>query len=297
MSIIEEIILLAQFKNSLNKMIMSNKIIPSLWFDNQAKEAFDFYTDVYSNSSIIKDSPIVVEANIMGFDFIGINGGPMFKPNPSISYMAVFESKKEVDTVWEKLLIGGQILMPLDQYPFSEYYGWVQDKYGFNWQLYYGKLENVNHQAIVPTLMFGGSQQGKCKEALKFYQELFPDFVSQGILEYPDGATKGQVMHTQFTVNGVTLAAMDSGVPQEFSFNEANSLTITCNDQNEIDYFWNKIVKDGKESMCGWCKDQFGMSWQIVPKDISKMLKNPDSSAALMKMKKIEIAKLLNPQK
>lgn len=273
---------------------MANKIIPSLWFDSQAKEAFDFYTDVFPNSSIIKDNGVVVEVNIMGLNFIGINGGPIFKPTPAISFMPVFESKEEIDQVWNKLLDGGQILMPLQQYPFSEHYGWIADKYGYNWQLYYGKLENVNHQAIVPTLMYCGEQQGKCKEALKFYEDLFPDFELQGVMEYPEGPIKGQVQHTQFKANGVTLAAMDSGVPQPFTFNEATSMTILCKDQEEIDYYWNKITEVGEESMCGWCKDQFGVSWQVVPKDINKLLQNQNAGAALMKMKKIEISSLVN---
>jgi len=293
MSIIEEIILLTQYKNAINHKVMSNKIIPSLWFDMNAKEAFDFYTDVFPNSSIIKDSPIVVEANIMGLDFIGINGGPIFKPTPAISFMPVFESNEEIDKAWKKLLNGGQILMPLDKYPFSDYYGWIADKYGYNWQLYKGNLSDVNNQAIIPTLMFCELQQGKCKEALKFYEELFPDFISQGSLEYQDGPMKGQIMHAQFIVKGVTLAAMDSGVPQPFSFNEATSLTIICKDQEEIDYYWNKITEKGEESMCGWCKDYFGVSWQIVPEHISRLLKNPNANKSLMNMKKIVISELL----
>ncbi len=294
MSFIEEIILLTQLNDIINYKIMANKIIPSLWFDSQAKEAFDFYTDVFPNSSIIKDNGVVVEVNIMGLNFIGINGGPIFKPTPAISFMPVFESKEEIDQVWNKLLDGGQILMPLQQYPFSEYYGWIADKYGYNWQLYYGQLENVNQQAIVPTLMFCAEQQGKCKAALKFYEELFPDFELQGVMEYPEGPIKGQVQHTQFKANGVTLAAMDSGVPQPFSFNEATSMTIICKDQSEIDYYWNKITESGEESMCGWCKDQFGVSWQVVPKDINKLLQNKNATDALMKMKKIEISSLVN---
>ncbi len=294
MSFIEEIILLTQLNDIINYKIMANKIIPSLWFDSQAKEAFDFYTDVFPNSSIIKDNGVVVEVNIMGLNFIGINGGPIFKPTPAISFMPVFESKEEIDQVWNKLLDGGQILMPLQQYPFSEHYGWIADKYGYNWQLYYGKLENVNHQAIVPTLMYCGEQQGKCKEALKFYEDLFPDFELQGVMEYPEGPIKGQVQHTQFKANGVTLAAMDSGVPQPFTFNEATSMTILCKDQEEIDYYWNKITEAGEESMCGGCTDQFGVSWQVVPKDINKLLQNQNAGAALMKMKKIEISSLVN---
>ena len=292
MSIIEEIIVLTQFKNALIKNVMQNKIIPSIWFDDNAKEAFDFYTDVFPKSSVIKDSPVVVEANILGLDFIGINGGPIFKPNPTISYMGVFEKKEELDSAWKKLLDGGKVLMPLDKYPFSEHYGFITDKYGNSWQLYFGKLADTNGQAIVPTIMFCNKQQGNCSAALEFYADLFPDYHKQGAMEYPDGPAKGQIMHAQFVANGVTIAAMDSGVPQSFNFNEANSFTITCKDQDEIDYYWNKITLEGAESQCGWCKDKFGMSWQIVPKEISKLLKSPEANQALLKMKKIVISEL-----
>lgn len=294
MCIVEEILLVTKFKQSLNSRFMANKIIPSLWFDNNAKEAFDYYTDIFPNSSIIKDNGMVVESNIMGLNFIGINGGPIFKPNPSISFMAVFESNEEIDTIWNKLLDDGSILMPLQKYPFSDYYGWITDKYGFNWQLYKGELENVNNQAIVPTLMFAESQQGRCAQAIAFYADLFNDFYSQGSLEYPEGPTKGQVMHTQFVANGVTLAAMDSGVPQTYSFNEAVSLTITCKDQEEINYYWNKITSKGQESRCGWCKDEFGVSWQIVPQNMANLLRKPETGKALMEMNKIIIADLQN---
>ncbi len=293
MLVIEEIILFNQFYQRIKKSIMKNQIIPSLWFDNQALEAFEYYTEIFPNSSIYKSSPIVVEASIMGVDFIGINGGPIFKPNPSISFMPIFEDKEDIDRIWLQLIDGGTVMMPLQAYPWSAHYGWVVDKYGFNWQLYLGELANVNNQAIVPTFMFCGEQQGNCQEALNFYSRVFKDFESQGILPYPDGAMKGQVMHAQFKAQDVTLAAMDSGVPQDFSFNEGVSMTITCKDQAEIDYYWEQMTANGEESQCGWCKDPYGVSWQIVPQQISKILQeNPDAGAALMRMKKIDIAAL-----
>ncbi len=290
-----EIILLAQLQQKRKENIMKNNIIPAIWFDHNAKEAFEFYSKTFPETEIEKADDIVVEGSIRGLKFIGINGGPMFKPNSSISFMHVFETKEELTAVWEKLSQKGKIMMPLDSYPFSELYAWVEDPYGVSWQLYLGKLQNVNHQKIIPTLMFCEKQQGRCKEALAFYEELFPDFESQGILEYPEGEFKGQVMHTQFKANGYTLAAMDSGYPQDFSFTEGVSLTIPCKDQEEIDYYWNKITEKGQESQCGWCKDQFGLSWQVVPKQISEILSNnPHANRALMAMKKIEIDKLIN---
>lgn len=272
---------------------MENSIIPSIWFDQNAKEAFDLYSQTFPNSHITSISPIVVEAQLNGVRFIGINGGPMFKPNPSISFMVICESKEEVDRIWNVFSPDGSILMPLDNYPWSPYYGWVADKYGVNWQLYLGKVSDTNQQAIVPTLMYCGAQQGKCEAALKFYEELFKDFRSNGIMRYTTGEYDGQIQHTQFLVNGFTLMAMDSGVSQNFTFNEGISLTIICQDQAEIDYYWNRITQEGQESRCGWCKDQFGVSWQIVPAQISTYLQNPGAGVALMKMNKIIIKDLL----
>ncbi|MNY11555.1 3-demethylubiquinone-9 3-methyltransferase [compost metagenome] len=86
---------------------------------------------------------------------------------------------------------------------------------------------------------------------------------------------------------------MDSGVTQDFTFSEGVSLTILCRDQAEIDYYWNRITQQGQESMCGWCKDEFGVSWQIVPTQIATYLQNPGAGEALMKMKKIIIKDLI----
>ncbi|WP_343566082.1 VOC family protein [Sphingobacterium sp.] len=272
---------------------MENSIIPSIWFDQNAKEAFDLYSQTFPNSQVTGNSPVVVEAQLNGVKFIGINGGPMFKPNPSISFMVICESKEEVDRIWNVFSPDGSILMPLDNYPWSPYYGWIADKYGVNWQLYQGKVSDTNQQAIVPTLMYCGPQQGKCEAALKFYEELFKDFHSNGIMRYATGEYDGQIQHSQFLVNGFTLMAMDSGVTQNFTFNEGISLTIICQDQAEIDYYWNRITQRGQESRCGWCKDEFGVSWQIVPAQISSYLQNPGAGEALMKMNKIIIKDLL----
>ncbi|QQT60161.1 VOC family protein [Sphingobacterium multivorum] len=272
---------------------MNNSIIPSIWFDQNAKEAFDLYAGTFPGSHISNSSPIVVEAVLSGVKFIGINGGPTFKPNPSISFMVICESKEEIDRIWNSLAVEGNTLMPLNSYPLSPYYGWLADKFSVNWQLYLGKLSDTNQQAIVPTLMYCGEQQGNCEQALAFYAELFHDFRSNGIMKYTEGEYTGSIQHSQFLVRDFTLMAMDSGVPQNFTFNEGISLTILCKDQQEIDYFWNTITKKGKESMCGWCKDEFGVSWQIVPEQIATLLKRPGANEALIRMKKIIIQELI----
>jgi len=274
---------------------MKNQIIPSLWFDNNAIDAFEFYSNIFPNTFVTKHSPIVVEGTILGVNFIGINGGPQFKPNNSISFMQVYESRDEINRIWKDLSLKGEIVMPLDTYPWSDYYGWVNDEYGISWQLYFGKLTDVNEQALVPTLMFCGVQQGNCAEAIAFYETIFKDLTNQGKLAYPESNVKGQIMHAQFIANGLTLVAMDSGIPQNFTFNEGVSFTILCKNQDEIDYYWNTITALGEESQCGWCKDPYGISWQIVPTGIGKLINsNPKAGDALFKMKKIIISELLN---
>lgn len=279
--------------------IMKNKIIPSLWFEAGADDAMRFYASVFPDSEVIQETPVVVTAKLAGVQFIGINGGPAaFKPNPSISFMVICETREEIDAIWEQLEENGNVYMELDSYPWSSYYGWIGDKYGFTWQLYLGKLSDVYNQRMVPTLMFSHTQQGKCEEAVGFYESIFDDFKSHGLMRYEEGEFKGQVVHTQFTLNKFVIGAMDSGVAQDFTFNEAVSLSLMCKDQNEIDHYWSVFTKDGEEAECGWCQDPYAVSWQIVPYNIRELLfdaGNPEKAfEALMKMKKITIKELEN---
>ena len=273
---------------------MEHSLYPAIWFDSNAAEAFDFYCKIFPHSQIKKSSAVVISADLYETSLIGINGGPIFKPNNSISFMVICEDKSEISKYWEMLTNEGTVLMPLQEYPWSPHYGWLNDKYSVGWQLYLGKRSDVNNQSIVPTLMFCGEQQGRCNDALQFYESLFSSFKLQGTLRYNEGDVKGQIMHSQFTANGFTIMAMDSGVPQDFTFNEGISIVVPCIDQKEIDYYWDAITKDGEESQCGWCKDQFGVSWQIVPANLDEILQSqPESWKNLMKMKKIIINQLI----
>lgn len=274
---------------------MKNKIIPSLWFEAGADEAMRFYASVFAESEVIQETPVVVTAKLGGVKFIAINGGPAeFKPNPSISFMVTCETREEIDSIWEQLGENGKVYMELDSYPWSSYYGWIGDKYGFTWQLYLGRLSDVHDQRMVPTLMFSHTQQGKCEDAVDFYQSVFADFKSDGVMRYEEGDFKGQVVHTQFLLSDFVLSAMDSGVVQDFTFNEAVSFTLLCKDQQEIDHYWNAFTKDGREVECGWCQDPYGVFWQVVPSHINELLGTEKAFSAMMKMKKIVIEDLVN---
>lgn len=276
---------------------MKNPIYPCIWFDGQAKEAATLYTSVFPILKIVADAPMVVTMESADQKFMLLNGGPQFKPNSSISFFVVCETKNEVDTAWTKLSEGGQVLMPIDKYDWNERYGWVQDKYGVNGQLSLGKMEDTG-QKFSPTLMFSGAQQGNAEKAINFYTTVFSPSSVTGILRYDknDGDVPGTVKHAQFQLNGYVMMAMDSSLMNQIAFTEGVSFVVDCETQEEINYYWNKLTESGEESMCGWLKDQFGVWWQIVPAILPDLMRDPVKGQrvvqAFLKMKKFDIAAL-----
>lgn len=135
---------------------------------------------------------------------------------------------------------------------------------------------------IYPCLWF----DGKAKEAAEFYCSIFKD--SKILEENP--------MVVSFTLNGTRFMALNGG--PEFRPNEAVSFVIECKDQAEIDHYWNNLTKGGQESMCGWLKDKYGFSWQVVPSILPQLLSDPKKSKRVtevfLKMKKFNIAELEN---
>ncbi|WP_118196003.1 VOC family protein [Albibacterium indicum] len=277
---------------------MNDSIYPCLWFDNQAAEAADFYGSVFKETEVTQKSPVAINMELHGQRFMLLNGGPMFTVNPSISFFVVFETDKELVYAWEKLREGGTELMALDEYPWSKKYGWVQDRYHVSWQLSYGKLADVG-QKFTPSLMFVGEQNGKAEEAIHFYMSIFDESKIHGILNYSeeDPDTEGNVKHAQFNIRNYVLMAMDSSLDHNFSFNEGISLVVSCKTQEEIDYFWAKLTKGGQEGMCGWLKDKYGVSWQIVPAILDNLMTDEDKAPrvmeAFLKMKKFDIETLV----
>jgi predicted 3-demethylubiquinone-9 3-methyltransferase (glyoxalase superfamily) len=277
---------------------MKNTIHPCLWFDDNAKAAAEFYCTVFNNSKITIDTPMVVNFEIMEQKFMGLNGGPMFKINPSISFFVFYETEEEIDKAWNKLTENGSPLMPLNKYPWSEKYGWIQDKFGVNWQLMLTKTPSINQ--VIPAFMFINQQYGKAEQAMQFYSSLFSDSKIESISRYEKGEhdVEGTIKHARFKLGQSDFVAMDSSFKHAFDFNEAISFVVDCETQQEIDYYWGKLTEGGQESQCGWLKDKFGVSWQIVPTILGKLMSDPTKSqrvmAAFMQMKKFDIEKLLN---
>ena len=226
-----------------------------------------------------------------------LNGGPEFRINPSISLFVQCNSIKETDETWKHLSNGGKILMELNEYPWSKRYGWVQDKFGMTWQIMLNDAKGASG-SIVPSLLFTSDKFGKAEEAMKSYCSLFENSAINGITLYPKGdANEGKVMFAEFSLNNYPLIAMDGPGEHAYSFNEGVSFVVNCDSQNEIDHFWNELTKGGEENRCGWLKDKFGVSWQIIPSILGKLMSDPEKAPgvinAFMKMKKFEIEKLL----
>lgn len=188
--------------------------------------------------------------------------------------------------------------MPLDKYPWSERYGWLQDRFGISWQLAHGKLQDVG-QKFAPMLMFAGGQAGRAEQAIQHYTSIFEPSSVMGILKYGanEEDNEGTVKHAQFQLGRQVFMAMDSSAPHGFDFNEGVSLVVSCDSQQEIDSYWNKLTEGGQESMCGWLKDRFGVSWQIVPANLGELLSDPARGQRVMQvlltMKKLDIGRLL----
>jgi predicted 3-demethylubiquinone-9 3-methyltransferase (glyoxalase superfamily) len=278
---------------------MNNPIYPCLWFDGKAKEAAEFYCSLFRNSSIISVNPFAVIFESTGQKFMCLNGGPEFAINPSISFYVVCETEKEIDKIWTILLDGGYVLMPYGKYDWSEKYGWLNDRYGVNWQLSMGKIKTIG-QKFTPVMMFTGEQNGRAEEAINFYISVFKNSSVRSILRYSKGENEveGAVQHAQFYLGKHLFMAMDSSLHHNFNFNKAVSFVVDCDSQKEIDYYWDNLTRGGHEDQCGWLTDQFGISWQIVPSILGELMSDIKRSEkvtkAFLQMRKFEIAKLIN---
>src|ERR1700756_419521 len=264
-------------------------ITPHLWFDKEAKEAAEFYTSILKNSKIkntdtLHNTPSgtvdLLTIQLLGQEFRLINAGPLFKFTPAVSFLVACHTKEEVDALWKGLSKGGSALMELGEYPFSERYGWTQDRYGLSWQVMLMADPKIE-QRITPTFMFVGKQCGRAEEAINFYSSVFHNAKVHHILRYgkddkPD--KEGTVKHAGISLEGQSFAVMDSARAHNFTFNEAISFMVGCDTQEEIDYFWSKLSAEPNAEQCGWLKDKFGLSWQIVPRVMDEMLSDKDQS-------------------
>ena len=274
---------------------MQNEIYPCLWFDGNAKQAAEFYCSIFPDSKITTDTPMVINWELWGKKFMGLNGGPMFKINPSISIFVNCKTVEQTDEIYNGLAAGGEPLMAIGKYDWSERYGWIKDKYGLTWQVMLSTEEKIS-----PALLFSGDKFGKAEEAINLYTGIFDNSSINVMQHYPEQTPfVGKVLFSESKLNNYNLIAMDGPGEHAFAFNEAVSFVVECRNQEEIDNYWTKLINDGgNESRCGWLKDRFGLSWQIIPANMGKLMTDPEKGqramAAMMKMVKNDIATLEN---
>lgn len=297
-------------------MSLAKPITPHLWFDTQAREAAAFYCSVFPDSKIesvvrLRDTPSgdcdVVAFVLGGQPFMAISAGPMFRFNPSVSFMVSFDASRDsrarekLDATWAALIAGGQALMPLDTYPFSARYGWVQDRYGLSWQLILSDAGGPPRPFIMPFLMFTGAVCGKTEEAGAFYRSMFDGSRAGQLVPHPDGAAPdraGTVMFSDFRLGDTWFAAMDSAHPHGFGFNEAVSFMVICRDQAGIDRHWARLSAVPASEQCGWCKDRYGVSWQVTPVVLDELMNSGDPAMidrlmrAVLTMHKLDVERI-----
>jgi predicted 3-demethylubiquinone-9 3-methyltransferase (glyoxalase superfamily) len=276
---------------------LTSVIFPCLWFDGKAKEAAELYCSVFKNSAITVETPLVVTFELNGQKIMGLNGGPMFTINPSISLFVTCDSVAETNRIWNLLIEGGSAYIPIDSYPWSERYGWLKDRFGMTWQISSSGTNDAGLR-IIPSFLFINARFGQAGPAANFYRSVFSNSSTDVLVLFPEGdANAGKVMYSEFGLNGAGFIAMDGPGDHAYTFNEAVSLVIECETQQEIDYYWEKLTEGGEESMCGWLKDRFGVSWQVVPKVLAELMTDPEKAEKTVKvfskMRKFEIEKLM----
>ncbi len=278
---------------------MSKHLYPCLWFNGNIAEATQFYCSLFENAKVQAENAIITKFEIEGTTIKLLNGGALFSKNPSISLFVKCATKDEIEKLWHAFMDGGKALMALDTYPWSPLYAWVEDKYGMTWQLFLSALKE-GEQKIIPNFLFTNTVFGRAEEALHFYKSIFKEAKLLSIEKYEEGdpSLQGKLKFGSFEMLDAQFAIMDGPGNHAFEFNEAVSLVVECQDQLEVDYYWEQLTHGGHEGegQCGWLKDKFGVSWQILPVQLNALMGNPQTAEkarnAFMKMRKLIIKDL-----
>ncbi|MBX6379424.1 MAG: VOC family protein [Thermoflavifilum aggregans] len=289
---------------------MNRKLVPHLWFDKEAREAATFYCSLFSNSRIthvtqLHDTPSgdaeVVNFILAGQPFMAISAGPHFTFNPAISFMVHCHSADEVDRLWQQLSKDcRQVLIPLSSYSWSHRYAWLADKYGLNWQIML--TSSPIRQKIMPDCLFTGPVFGKAGEAMLFYRNVFSSSQQGNVSHYRDmddsSSYPEAIAYAEFQLENLWMIVMDGPGEHAFTFNESVSFVVNCDTQQEIDTYWQHLSAVPEAEQCGWCKDRYGISWQIVPAVLDEMMAqgSPEQvrriTKAFLNMKKLDMETL-----
>lgn len=279
-------------------------ITPFIWSNDNGAAMADHYLSIFPDSKLIARNSFVSTIEIFGSQISTLQGWPNTDAtlNPSISFSLWVKDEALAKQLREQLSNGGSVMMPFQAYERSPGYGWCNDKFWVSRQVMYDNRDNTSTHALVPSLMYTGANNGKTQQAMQFYTSIFPDSKIDFTRPYGEnamGEDPTHLNHAEFKLFGQQFIAMDSGMDHKFSFNDGVSLCVMCQDQVEVDKYWDMLTSDwGQEVQCWWCKDKYGVSRQITPVQLPQALFSSDQTKSayamqqMMKMKKIIIADL-----
>lgn len=298
------------------------RFVTNIWCDRNAEEAGRFYASVFPNTTSSVEStypheglldfqqefagkPLTVSVDLDGTRLVLINAGSEFAPNPSVSFTLNFDplqfegdslaARAQLDALWAALSDGGKVMMPLQEYPFSARYGWVEDRFGVSWQMSLTDPSGDPRPFLMTSLLFSGPSQNRAADAVDRYLALFPDSELGMRVPYEEAtgpASSQAVMFSDFRLGTQWFTAMDSGADEAFPFTCGMSIEVGCADQAEIDRIWDALSAVPEAEQCGWLVDPFGVNWQVVPENMAELMRRPDAFAHMMPMKKIIIDEL-----
>jgi predicted 3-demethylubiquinone-9 3-methyltransferase (glyoxalase superfamily) len=284
---------------------MENKFAFCVWVNGSVREMADFYARVFEKSKETrvnyflddlhgkKGDILTIALELDNAEFLLLNGGPEFSATPAVSYVVECPTEAQLHHLWSAFSEKGQILMPLENHPETGLFGWVTDEFGVSWQL---KVSDVPKQKITPCFLFANELYRKADDAINEWIEIF----SHGTVINKVQNEDGSIAWAKFKLYDQEFYIMDNEIPHDFGFTMGNSFYVYCDGQPEIDRFFYALTEDGKAYPCGWVNDRFGVSWQLVTKDLDELLdgKNEEKSyqtmQALYEMTKIDIQKLRN---
>lgn len=288
--------------------MITQSIIPCIWFNEDVETIADWYVSIFPDSFVdyttkLMNTPAgettVVTLSVAGQFFQFLQGEPWKERNPSMSFMVSVGTVEEIDSLWEELSDGADVLMPLTSYDFSERYGWLKDRNGISWQIMHdGGMEM---QTVTPCLLFTGESFGRAEAAMNDWISIFRDsYLLDGQLsrygEEHGEELEGKLNYARFVLSGREFVVMDGGGEHDFTFNEMQSLIVFCNTQEEVDRVWEQLSAVPEAEQCGWLKDRYGVSWQVIPWEMEEMMTVGTSEQlervveAFLPMKKIDIA-------
>ena len=288
------------------------RITPFLWFTGSAKAALCLYSEVFNSARIVhldnwgSGSPYPEHylargvVQLPGVELLAMDAHQHHSLNSSISLFIEFPTRRGVQEAWNRLIDRGKVIMPLQVYPWSPLYGWLEDRYGVTWQIMLAEQMENPSPRVSPCLLFTGLNRGKAHEAIDFYTALFPNSGICRIENTNEVGGDSFVAHAAFTLGGESFMAMDATADTPATpFNDAFSFMVHCKDQMQIDYLWDGLIaQGGKAVQCGWLVDRFGVSWQIIPEALSRLIHESGDaerkrvSDALMGMVKLDVAEL-----